>query len=46
MIYLLLAPLADQFHALNLFRYITFRSGGGLFTSLLISLDFVTQIIA
>src|SRR5213075_1358919 len=46
MLYLLLAPLADQFHALNLFRYITFRAGGGFFTSLLISLVFGTQIIA
>src|SRR5213075_904245 len=46
MLYLLLAPLADQFHALNLFRYITFRAGGGFFTSLLISLVFGTQVIA
>ena len=43
MLYLLLAPLADQFHALNLFRYITFRAGGGFFTSLLISLVFGTD---
>src|SRR3981189_1791181 len=46
MLYLLLSPLADQFHALNLFRYITFRAGGAFFTSLLISLVFGTQIIA
>src|SRR5882757_6388321 len=46
MLYLLLAPLADQFHALNLFRYITFRAGGAFFTSLLISLVFGTSVIA
>src|SRR5215467_11769449 len=46
MLYLILAPFADQFHALNLFRYITFRAGGAFFTSLLISLLFGTQIIA
>jgi phospho-N-acetylmuramoyl-pentapeptide-transferase len=37
MLYLLLYPLADQFHAFNLFRYITFRSGGAVVTALLIS---------
>jgi phospho-N-acetylmuramoyl-pentapeptide-transferase len=37
MLYLLLYPLADDFHALNLFRYITFRSGGAVVTALLIS---------
>src|SRR3984957_4580222 len=46
MLYLLLAPLAEQFHALNLFRYITFRAGGAFFTSLLISLVFGTGVIA
>ncbi|MBV9151196.1 MAG: phospho-N-acetylmuramoyl-pentapeptide-transferase [Alphaproteobacteria bacterium] len=46
MLYLILASLADQFHALNLFRYITFRAGGAFFTSLLISLVFGPQIIA
>src|SRR2546423_9515966 len=46
MLYLILSPLAEQFHALNLFRYITFRAGGAFFTSLLISLLFGTQIIA
>jgi phospho-N-acetylmuramoyl-pentapeptide-transferase len=29
--------LADQFHAFNVFRYITFRSGGAVVTALLIS---------
>jgi phospho-N-acetylmuramoyl-pentapeptide-transferase len=37
MLYLLLYPLADQFHAFNVFRYITFRSGGAVVTALLIS---------
>ncbi|MFI4948214.1 MAG: phospho-N-acetylmuramoyl-pentapeptide-transferase [Alphaproteobacteria bacterium] len=37
MLYLFLYPLADQFHAFNLFRYITFRSGGAVVTALLIS---------
>ena len=34
----LLVPLADQFQAFNLFRYITFRTGGATITSLIISL--------
>ena len=46
MLYLILSPLAEQFHALNLFRYITFRAGGAFITSLMISLIFGTQIIA
>src|SRR5579862_9964920 len=32
-----LYPLSDQFHALNVLRYITFRSGGAVVTALLIS---------
>ena len=32
-----LYPLSDQFQAFNLFRYITFRSGGAVITALLIS---------
>ena len=46
MLYLLLFPLADRFHALNLFRYITFRSGGAVVTALLISFVFGSPIIA
>jgi phospho-N-acetylmuramoyl-pentapeptide-transferase len=46
MLYLLLYPLADQFQAFNLFRYITFRSGGAVVTALLISFVFGPQIIA
>ncbi len=37
MLYLFLYPLSDQFHALNVFRYITFRAGGAVVTALLIS---------
>ena len=37
MLYVLLYPLADHIQAFNLFRYITFRSGGAVVTALLIS---------
>ena len=37
MLYELLAPLSDQFTLFNLFRYITFRSGGAVVTALIIS---------
>src|SRR5258708_4731792 len=37
MLFQILSPLADQFSPLNLFRYITFRSGGAVVTALLIS---------
>ncbi len=37
MLFHILYPLADQFAALNVFRYITFRTGGGLITALVIS---------
>ena len=30
----LLVPLADHFQAFNLFRYITFRTGGATITAL------------
>jgi phospho-N-acetylmuramoyl-pentapeptide-transferase len=46
MLYLLLYPLADRFHAFNLFRYITFRTGGAVVTALLISFVFGPSIIA
>src|SRR5579862_528075 len=42
----LLYPLSDQFHAFNLFRYITFRSGGAVLTALLISFLLGPRIIA
>ncbi|HVB18282.1 MAG TPA: phospho-N-acetylmuramoyl-pentapeptide-transferase [Stellaceae bacterium] len=41
-----LYPLSDQFHALNLLRYITLRCGGAVVTALLISFIFGPQIIA
>jgi len=37
MLYNLLAPLSDQSAVFNLFRYITFRTGGAMVTALLIS---------
>jgi phospho-N-acetylmuramoyl-pentapeptide-transferase len=46
MLYPLLFPLADQFQAFNLFRYITFRSGGAVVTSLLISFLLGPRLIA
>ncbi len=36
MLYALLAPYADQISALNLFRYLTFRTGGAIMTALII----------
>ena len=41
-----LYSLSDQFHALNVLRYITFRSGGAVVTALLISFIFGPRIIA
>ena len=37
MLFNLLSPFADQFLAFNLFRYITFRTGGAIITALIIS---------
>ncbi|MBF0248913.1 MAG: phospho-N-acetylmuramoyl-pentapeptide-transferase [Alphaproteobacteria bacterium] len=37
MLYHLLYPLADQFPAFNVFRYLTFRTGGAVMTALVIS---------
>ena len=37
MFHYFLVPLADQFTLLNVFRYITFRSGGAMMTALLIA---------
>ncbi len=42
----LLYRLSDQFQGFNLFRYITFRSGGAVLTALLISFIFGPRIIA
>ena len=45
MLYNLLAPYADQFGAFNLFRYITFRTGGAIVTSLLVCFIFGPGVI-
>ncbi|MEM6536222.1 MAG: phospho-N-acetylmuramoyl-pentapeptide-transferase [Pseudomonadota bacterium] len=37
MLYALLTPYADQFQLFNVFRYLTFRTGGGIVTALVIS---------
>ena len=37
MLYHLLFPLADEIGAFNVFRYITFRTGGAVMTALLVS---------
>ena len=36
MLYALLAPYADDFIFFNLFRYLTFRTGGAIMTALII----------
>src|SRR6266478_2294740 len=46
MFYPLFFPFADQFQVFNLFRYITFRSGGAAVTALLISFLLGPHIIA
>ncbi|OUR79202.1 phospho-N-acetylmuramoyl-pentapeptide-transferase [Alphaproteobacteria bacterium 46_93_T64] len=45
MLYNFLFPLADEFAIFNLFRYLTFRTGGALMTALLISFIFGPTII-
>ena len=37
MLYNLLVPLADEYQIFNLFRYLTFRTGGAVMTALVIS---------
>ena len=37
MLYHILFPMADQFAILNVFRYLTFRTGGAMITALIIS---------
>ncbi len=46
MLYNLLTPLADEFIAFNLFRYLTFRSGGAMLTALVISFVLGPALIA
>ena len=45
MLYNLLVPYAVEFGPFNLFRYLTFRSGGAVFTSLILSFCFGPKII-
>ena len=37
MLYTLLVPLAEEYQAFNLFRYLTFRTGGAVMTALILS---------
>ncbi len=46
MLFNLLTPLSDEFLVFNLFRYLTFRSGGAVLTALLISFVLGPRIIA
>ena len=46
MLFNLLAPLADQLQVFNLFRYITFRTGGAIMTALILSFLVGPAIIA
>ena len=46
MLYLLLAPLAEDLQLANLFRYITFRTGMALFTAMVIAFAFGKPMIA
>ena len=40
MLFHILVPLADDFGALNVFRYLTFRTGGAVLTALIVSFLF------
>ena len=40
MLFHLLFPMADQFPVLNVFRYLTFRTGGAIITALIVSFMF------
>ena len=40
MLFHILVPLADDFGALNVFRYLTFRTGGAVITALIVSFLF------
>jgi len=46
MLYHLLYPMADQFTILNVFQYLTFRTGGAVMTALFISFVFGPRFIA
>ena len=40
MLFLLLTPFSDEFIVFNLFRYLTFRTGGALLTALIFAFVF------
>jgi len=46
MLYYFLTPLSEQISIFNLFRYISFRTGGAVLTALLVCLIFGPRIIA
>lgn len=46
MLFNFLAPLSDEFIVFNLFRYLTFRSGGAVLTALIISFILGPRIIS
>jgi phospho-N-acetylmuramoyl-pentapeptide-transferase len=46
MLYNILFPLSDVFGPLNLFQYLTFRTGGAVITALVISFVFFPRLIA
>jgi phospho-N-acetylmuramoyl-pentapeptide-transferase len=46
MLFNLLAPLADEFAFFNLFRYLTFRTGGATLTALLVAFVIGPRLIA
>ncbi|MEZ5691705.1 MAG: phospho-N-acetylmuramoyl-pentapeptide-transferase [Rickettsiales bacterium] len=45
MLYNLLVPYTEQFGGFNLFRYLTFRSGGAMFTALFLTLYIGPKVI-
>ena len=45
MLYLLLEPLASDFRVFNLFRYLTFRTGGAIMTALLVSWVVLVEVL-
>jgi len=45
MLYHILYPMADQFAVLNVFRYLTFRTGGAIITALIVSFLFGPPLI-
>jgi phospho-N-acetylmuramoyl-pentapeptide-transferase len=46
MLFNLLSPLGDEFQLFNLFRYLTFRTGGAIMTALVISFILGPRVIA